>query len=112
MGRRLGARLQPTDGRRHAHLARGNNYYLQRQFAMPPLSLIFDGNGLDPNAAAHQRHPRSSQGRRNFFVRDNASILNSDPAPHAAADQYDALIRTEFHARRQVGTARGKAATS
>lgn len=68
--------------------ARGNNYYLQRQYAMPPLCLLFSGNDVDPNTTkvinglldrpeGKQAFISSVEETLNFELRPENAIANS-----------------------------------
>lgn len=79
--------------------ARGDNYYLQRQFTMPPLSLLFDGNDIDPNATVAINGILDKPEGRRAFIAAVEEALNFELHPSATlpdVDRYDALIQTEI----------------
>ncbi|OQB21202.1 MAG: CotH protein [candidate division BRC1 bacterium ADurb.Bin183] len=79
--------------------ARGNNYYLQRQFAMPPLSLLFDGNDIDPRATRPINGILDKPEGKSRFISALEEALNFELLPSrtlADADRYEALIKSEI----------------
>ncbi len=78
--------------------ARGNNYYLQRQYTMPPLSLIFAGNDIDPNMTVPINGLLDRPETRRDFIARVEETLNFELLPeHAIADtdRYAAMLQTE-----------------
>lgn len=78
--------------------ASGNNYYLQRQFSMPPLSLLFDGNQLDTNATRTINGILDNpEGRRRFIshIEDamNFALLPERTLPDV--ERYHGLLQSE-----------------